>query len=102
LPPTKHGQKARRECEGRNNKTEAVWNKYFNTRYTVDAVLKDTLTGAELFTYNTGSRESYSASQADTDNRAIIGAERKITEEFPGCYRRILIDGYFNNRRVGV
>jgi hypothetical protein len=70
--------------------TPAARNKYFNTRYTVDAVLKDTLTGAELFTYNTGSRESHPASQADADNRAIIGAERKITEEFPGVLQAYL------------
>ncbi|MDR2102397.1 MAG: hypothetical protein LBP43_07480, partial [Treponema sp.] len=53
------------------------------TRYTIDAVLKDTQTGAELFTYNTSSRESHPASQGDADNRAIIGAERRVTEEFP-------------------
>jgi hypothetical protein len=70
----------------------AARNKYFNTRYTVDAVLKDTLTGTEIFTYNASSRESHPASQEDADNRAIIGAERKIREEFPGVLRDYLND----------
>jgi hypothetical protein len=70
--------------------TPAARNKYFNTRYTIDGVLKDTLTGAELFTWNAGSRESHPASQEDADNRAIIGAERKITEEFPGVLQDYL------------
>ncbi|MDR2758896.1 MAG: hypothetical protein LBB78_05910, partial [Spirochaetaceae bacterium] len=70
--------------------TPLTRNKYFNTRYTVDAVLQDTLTGAELFTYNTGSRESHPASQADADYRAIIGAERAITKEFPGVLQDYL------------
>ncbi|MDR2759960.1 MAG: LPP20 family lipoprotein [Spirochaetaceae bacterium] len=56
--------------------------KYFNTRYTVDAVLKDTQTGAELFTYNIANREAHPGSQTEADNRAIIGAERKITNDF--------------------
>jgi hypothetical protein len=68
----------------------AARNKYFNTRYTVDAVLKDTLTGAELFTYNASSREAHPASQEDANNRAIIGAERKVTEEFPGVLQNYL------------
>ena len=67
-----------------------VQGRYFNTRYTVDAILKDTLTGAELFTYNIGNRESHPASQMDADNRAIIGAERKITEEFSGVLQNYL------------
>jgi hypothetical protein len=71
--------------------TPAARNRYFNTRYTVDAVLRDTQTGAELFTYNAASRESHPASQADADNRAIIGAERRITEEFPE-----ILQEYFN------
>jgi hypothetical protein len=70
--------------------TPAARNMYFNTRYTVDAVLRDTLTGAELFTYNTANRESHTASQADADNRAIIGAERKIAEEFPEILQEYL------------
>jgi hypothetical protein len=68
----------------------AARNKYFNTRYTVEAVLKDTLTGTELFTYNASSRESHPASQEDANNRAIIGAERRITEEFPGVLQDYL------------
>jgi hypothetical protein len=62
--------------------TPVTLGRYFNTRYTVDAVLKDSRTGAELFTYNAANRESHPASQTEADNRAIIGAERKITEEF--------------------
>jgi hypothetical protein len=63
---------------------------YFNTRYTVDAVLKDTQTGAELFTYNIANRESHPASQEDADSRVIMGVQRKITEEFPGVLQDYL------------
>jgi hypothetical protein len=66
---------------------------YFNTRYTLNAVLKDTKTGAELFTYNAANRESHPASQEDADGRMIIGVQRKITEEFPALLREYL-DGY--------
>jgi hypothetical protein len=66
--------------------------RYFNTRYTVDAVLKDTRTGAELFTYNAANRESHPASQAEADNRAILGAERKIAAEFPE-----ILQGYLDS-----
>jgi hypothetical protein len=68
----------------------ATQGRYFNTRYTVDAVLKDTQTGAELFTYNIANREAHPANQAEADNRAVIGAERKITEEFPGVLEEYL------------
>jgi hypothetical protein len=70
--------------------TPLTRNKYFNTRYTVDAVLQDTLTGSELFNYNVGSREAHPASQADADYRAIISAERTVTEEFPGVLQDYL------------
>jgi hypothetical protein len=63
---------------------------YFNTRYTIDAVLKDTRTGAELFTYNAANRESHPASQEDADSRVVMGAQRKITEEFPGVLQEYL------------
>ena len=63
---------------------------YFNTRYTIDAVLKDTVTGAELFTYNAANRESHPASQDDADSRALIGVQRKITDEFPAVLREYL------------
>jgi hypothetical protein len=56
---------------------------YFNTRYTVDAMLKDTQTGAELFSYNIANRESHPASQEDADNRGIIAVSRRIADEFP-------------------
>jgi hypothetical protein len=56
---------------------------YFNTRYTIDAILKDTQTGAELFTYNAANRESHPASQADADSRVIIGVQRSIEADFP-------------------
>jgi hypothetical protein len=68
----------------------APQNRFFNTRYTVDAVLKDLLTGAGLFTYNAAGRESHPANQAEADNRALIGAERKITQEFPELLRQYL------------
>jgi len=65
-------------------------NQYYNTRYTVDAILTDTQTGAELLTYNAADRESHPTSQADADNRAIIGAERTIEKEFPGVLQEFL------------
>ena len=70
--------------------TPAPRNMYFNTSYTVDAVLKDMQTGAELFIYNITDRESHPANQSDADNRALIGAERKITEEFPKILQEYL------------
>jgi len=68
----------------------APQNQYFNTRYTVDAILKDTRTGTELLTYNAWDRESHPASQADADNRAVIGALRAIEGEFPGVLQEFL------------
>jgi hypothetical protein len=63
---------------------------YFNTRYTIDAVLKDTQTGAELFTYNAANRESHPASQEDANNRVIIVVQRRISEEFPNILQEYL------------
>jgi hypothetical protein len=68
----------------------AAGGRYFNTRYTVDAVLKDTRTGAGLFSYNAANRESHPAGQEEADNRAVTGAERKIAAEFPGVLREYL------------
>jgi hypothetical protein len=68
----------------------ATLGKYFNTRYTVNAVLKDTRTGTDLFTYSAANREAHPASQAEADNRAVIGAERKIAEEFPEALQEYL------------
>jgi hypothetical protein len=65
-------------------------NAYFNTRYTVDAVLKDTQTGAELFTYNIANRESHPASQEDADNRVIIAVPRRVADDFPGVLQDYL------------
>jgi len=65
-------------------------NQYYNTRYTVDAILKDTQTGTELLTYNAYDRESHPASQADADNRAILGALKAIEGEFPGKLQEFL------------
>jgi len=65
-------------------------NQYYNTRYTVDAILRDTQTEAELLTYNAWDRESHTASQADADNRAIIGALKAIQSEFPGVLEEFL------------
>jgi hypothetical protein len=64
---------------------------YYNTRYTINAILKDTRTGAELFTYNAANRKSHPASQEDADSRVIIGAQRKIAEEFPVLLREYLL-----------
>jgi hypothetical protein len=76
--------------EAAMNLTPADKSRYFNTRYTVDAVLKDTRTGAELFSYNASNRESHPAGQAEADNRAVIGAEKKIASEFPAIMREYL------------
>jgi hypothetical protein len=70
--------------------TEAPKNKFYNTRYTVDAVLKDTQEGIELFSYNIASRESHTQSQEEADNRVYIGAVRKIEAEFPEILREYL------------
>jgi hypothetical protein len=70
--------------------TPAPKTAYFNARYTVDAVLKDTQTGTELFTYNAANRESHPAGQEEANNRVITGALRKITEEFPAVLRDYL------------
>jgi hypothetical protein len=78
----------------------APQNRNFNTRYTVDAVLKDTQTGAELFTYNIADRESHPATQSDADNRALIGAERKITGEFPAVLQEYLDSNKQKKRTV--
>jgi hypothetical protein len=74
------------------NMTPVTGGRYFNTRYTVDAVLKDTRNGTELFSYNTGNRESHPAGQGEADNRAVIGAERKIANDFPE-----ILQGYIND-----
>jgi len=41
-------------------------------------------------TYNAWDRESHPASQADADNRAVIGALRAIEGEFPGVLQEFL------------
>jgi hypothetical protein len=70
--------------------SEAPKNQYYNTRYTLNAVLKDTQNDTELFSYNTTNRESHTQSQADADHRAYIGAERKIKTEFPEILEKYL------------
>jgi hypothetical protein len=70
--------------------TPAPKTAYYNTRYTLIAVLKDTQTGAELFTYNAANRESHPASQEEADNRVLIVVQRKITAEFPAVLREYL------------
>jgi hypothetical protein len=67
---------------------------YFNTRYTVDAALVDTSTGAELFVFNIADRESHPASQEDANSRVLVGAQRKITEQFPAALREYLASTY--------
>jgi hypothetical protein len=68
----------------------ATQGRYFNTRYTVNAALKDTRMGTDLFTYSAANREAHPASQAEADNRAVIGAEREIAEEFPKALQEYL------------
>jgi hypothetical protein len=71
------------------NLEAAPQNRYFNTRYTIDAVLMDTRNNSELFTYNIADRESH-LNQEEANNRAVIIALRKIEEEFPGILRGYL------------
>jgi hypothetical protein len=70
--------------------SDAPKNQYYNTRYTVNASLKDTQNETELFAYNIATRASHTQSQDDADNRAYIEAERKIKAEFPGVLRGYL------------
>ncbi|MDR0377178.1 MAG: hypothetical protein LBH70_05230 [Spirochaetaceae bacterium] len=70
--------------------SEAPKTQFYNTRYGINAVLKDTLNDMELFTYTITNRESHTQSQAEADNRAYIGAERKIKAEFPEVLREYM------------
>jgi hypothetical protein len=88
------GRNSRFVLEAALSASPAPKTAYFNTRYTVDAALVDTGTGAELFTFNIANRESHPASQEDADNRALIGAQRKITEDFPPALRKYLDSSY--------
>jgi hypothetical protein len=45
-----------------------------------------------LFTWNVADRQSHPASQQEADNRAILGALRKIEEEFP-----VLLETYLDS-----
>ncbi|MDR3172728.1 MAG: LPP20 family lipoprotein [Treponema sp.] len=73
---------------------EAPQNKFYNTRYTLNGILKDTQSGMELFSYNISNRESHTQSQEEADSRAYLGAERKIKAEFPGFLREYLESNY--------
>jgi hypothetical protein len=88
------GRNSRFVLEAALSTSPAPKTAYFNTRYTVDAALVDTGTGVELFTFNIANRESHPASQEDADNRALIGAQRKITEDFPAALREYLEANY--------
>jgi hypothetical protein len=81
------GRNSRYVLEVTFSRSPAPKNTYFNTRYTVDAVLIDTGSGTELFTFNIADRESHTAGQEDADNRALLGAQRKISETFPPVLR---------------
>ena len=59
------------------------------TRIEVSANLTDTSTNTVLVPYNFSSREGHT-SQAEADNRAIIAAERKITQEYAGILDNFL------------
>ncbi|MDR2534636.1 MAG: LPP20 family lipoprotein [Treponema sp.] len=85
-------QNSRFALEVTVNINPAEKNTYYNTRYTVDAVLKDAATGAELFTYNIANREAHPASQAEANNRAVLGALKKIDQEFAE-----VLQGYLNS-----
>jgi hypothetical protein len=72
------------------NLEPAPRNSYFNTLYTINAVLKDTQNKSELFTYNIADRESHPSSQAEANNRAVIVALRRIEGEFSGILKEHL------------
>jgi len=61
----------------------AAQGRYFNSRYTIDAVLQDTQTGAQILTYNFSDRASHPAGQSEAEARALTDAEKRIKEEFP-------------------
>jgi hypothetical protein len=81
------GRNSRYVLEAAMVLSEAPKNQYYNTRYTVNAALKDAQNGTELFSYNIATRASHTQSQEDADNRAYIEAERKIKAEFPRVLR---------------
>ena len=76
-------QSSRFVLEVKINLESVPGNQFYNTRYTVDAILKDTQTGAELLSYNIAGREAHPSSQDSANNRAVIGAQQKIEKEFP-------------------
>jgi hypothetical protein len=91
---TTGGRGSRFALEASFSTSPAPKTAYFNTRYTVDAALIDTGTGAELFTFNVSNRESHPASQEYADNRALLGAVKKITEKFPAALNEYLSLSY--------
>jgi hypothetical protein len=72
------------------NLEPAPRNSYFNTLYTINAILNDTWNKSELFTYNIADRESHPSGQAEANNRAVIVALRRIEEEFSGILKEHL------------
>lgn len=66
---------------------------FYNSRYTVDAVLLDTQTGAELLPWNSANRAAHPKSQSEADNRAVIDAVRAITGDFSLALQRRLEEG---------
>jgi len=56
--------------------------RYYETRYLVDAAFVDTRDGAALFRFTVSGRELHPSSQAAADTRAEASAEKKAREEF--------------------
>ena len=62
----------------------------FSTTYIVDAVLRDTLNGTQLFRYNFSHPEPHPTSQTEANTRAQRRTVEKIENEFPGVLRERL------------
>jgi hypothetical protein len=56
----------------------------FSTTCIVDAILKDTRNGTNLFSYNLRHREGHPSSQATADSRALQRTAERVGNEFPG------------------
>jgi len=70
--------------------------RFYNTRYSIDAVLTDTSDGSALFTYNIASKSAHPKSQADADNRAFVEAEQTINSKDKTGFASYLRD-YLDN-----
>jgi hypothetical protein len=63
---------------------------YYNTRYSVSAVLKNARTGEELFAFPAISARASHKSQEEADRQAVIDAKKDISKSFPPSLREYL------------